>query len=112
METFQNIIRDIVNNKDVYEYNKDNIIQSIKGEYNYKDGDTYSKNILVVKFDIKGNEIDRCFYNNDGKIYYKYVMKYNKRDLLIETIESSETHPQTNKYTYKYSFWDQIYFFR
>lgn len=99
-------IRDIVYNKDVYEYNKDNIIQSIKGEYNYKDGDTYSKNILVVKFDIKGNEIERCFYNNDGKIYYKYVMKYNKRNLLIETIESSETHPQTNKYTYKYSFWD------
>lgn len=99
-------IGDIDYGKEVYEYNKDNIIQSKKGEYYCTRGEFYTINRIDSRFDKNGNEIESIYGDCYGNLIFKYIMKYNKWNNLEEMIVISGNNRYTYKYTYKYSYWD------
>lgn len=90
-------VGDSINEYKIYEYNKDNVIISLKGII--YDGNFESK------FDERGNEIEYSFYKNK-KLISRSVMKYNKWDNLIELINYNHEYNTIVTNTYKYSYWD------
>jgi hypothetical protein len=90
-----------LNEKSIYniDFNGNIIEENVKtigdSRYNYK---------FTYKYDIIGNQIERCEYNSDGNLKVKYVYKYDIKGYLIEILSYNSGGSFDSKDTFTYKF--------